>query len=550
MANAKRNILMVYPKFPSTYWGMQYALPLMGKKALMPPLGLITIAALTPSHYRLRLVDLNCEPLQDQDLAWADIVCFSAMLPQKSSLFETSKLCKAAGKLVVFGGPYPTACPEECAPYADVLVLNEGEITWSQFLRDLESCTYVSRYTTKDRPDVTYTPVPRYDLLKIDDYITIPVQFSRGCPYLCEFCDIIVMFGRRPRTKTPDQMLRELDAIYATGHRGPIFIVDDNFIGNKKEAAKFLTELIAWNRKHGTPFIYGTEASVNLADESELLNQMALANFTQVFLGIETPETESLKETRKLQNTKGSLLAKVETIHRAGLQVYGGFIVGFDHDPEDIFERQIAFIHQAAIPQAMIGPLVALPGTPLYARMERTGRLLSEFAGDQERTVASGYSNIVTKIPVKQLMEGQRRILQAIYKPTAYFTRSLEALSRLPHPKSFRARIRRFLSFNLLLARAFSGQLFRKKFAYQQLMTQYKAFKQVPFDYYRAWLRLAWNILRKCPDQLPWLTECFFMGYHFYRFTFDYAVPGLTALITQNEAAEGQSDKGDHSAEG
>ena len=175
----------------------------MGKKALMPPLGLITIGALTPSHYRLRLVDLNCEPLQDQDLAWADIVCFSAMLPQKSSLFETSKLCKAAGKLVVFGGPYPTACPEECAPYADVLVLNEGEITWSQFLRDLESGTYVSRYTTKDRPDVTYTPVPRYDLLNIDDYITMPVQFSRGCPYLCEFCDIIVMFGRRPRTKNP-----------------------------------------------------------------------------------------------------------------------------------------------------------------------------------------------------------------------------------------------------------------------------------------------------------------------------------------------------------
>ena len=254
MTNTKRNILMVYPKFPSTYWGMQYALPLMGKKGLMPPLGLITIAALTPSHYQLRLVDLNCEPLQDQDLAWADIVCFSAMLPQKGSLFEAAERCKTAGKLVVFGGPYPTACPDECAPHTDVLVLNEGEITWNAFLSDFESGTYKSRYITEDRPDVTQTPVPRFNLLKIEDYTTIPIQFSRGCPYLCEFCDIIVLFGRRPRTKTPDQMLKELDAIYATGHRGPVFIVDDNFIGNKKEAAKFLTQLVSWNRKHGTPF--------------------------------------------------------------------------------------------------------------------------------------------------------------------------------------------------------------------------------------------------------------------------------------------------------
>jgi radical SAM superfamily enzyme YgiQ (UPF0313 family) len=548
MTYTKRNILMVYPKFPSTYWGMQYALPLMGKKGLMPPLGLITIAALSPPHYQLRLVDLNCEPLQDQDLAWADMVCLSAMLPQKHSLFETAKVCKAAGKLVVFGGPYPTACPEECATHADVLVLDEGEITWNEFLRDFESGAYKSRYTTKDRPDVTQTPVPRFDLLRIGDYTTIPVQFSRGCPYLCEFCDITVLFGRRPRTKTPDQMLKELDAIYVTGHRGPVFIVDDNFIGNKKEAAKFLIQLVAWNRKHGTPFFYGTEASVNLGDEPELLKQMALANFTQVFLGIETPEIESLKETRKLQNLKGSLLAKVETIQRAGLQVYGGFIVGFDHDPEDIFERQIAFIHQAAIPQAMIGPLVALPGTPLYARMERTGRLLSEFAGDQERTVASGYSNIATKIPVKQLMEGQRRILEAIYKPTAYFARSLEVLSRLPQPKGFRARLKRFLWLNLMMIKTFAGQLLRQKSAYQQLVTQYRAFKQVPFNYYRAWLILAWNMLRKCPDQLPWLMECFFVGYHFYRFTFDYAVPGLTDLIAQKESAERQIDERHHSA--
>ena len=477
-------------------------------------------------------MDLNCEPLQSQHLTWADIVCFSAMLPQKSSLFETAKLCKAAGKLVVFGEPYPTACPEECAPHADVLVLNEGEITWREFLSDLESGTYGSRYNTKDRPDVTHTPVPRFDLLKIDDYTTIPLQFSRGCPYLCEFCDIIVMFGRRPRTKTPEQMLRELDAIYATGHRGPIFIVDDNFIGNKKEAAKFLTALIAWNDKHGTPFIYGTEASVNLADESQLLKQMVLANFTQVFLGIETPETESLKETRKLQNIKGSLLDKVEAIQRAGLQVYGGFIVGFDHDPEDIFERQIAFIDRAAIPQAMIGQLVALPGTPLYARHGLTGRL-SRIKGDEERTVASGYSDIITKIPVKQLMEGQPKIY---CKPFISLLHILDVRSKLCvdcRTTGFPCTYPAILFVQSTIGKELSpASSCGNGSAPAHLVAQFRPSRKFPLPLL-WWLRFAWNILRKCPDQLPWLTECFFVGYHFYRFTFDYAVPRLTALIAQ-----------------
>lgn len=304
MTAPRRHILLVYPQFPKTYWGMQYILPLVGKKAVMPPLGLITIAAMTPQTYEMRLIDLNCELLTEDDLEWAEVVCFSAMLPQKPSLFRTAQQCQAAGKLVVFGGPYPTSCPEECTPYCDVLVLNEGEITWQEFLKDLEQGTLRSRYTTTEKPDVAQTPVPTFSLLKIRDYVAVPVQFSRGCPFQCEFCDIIVMFGRRPRTKTSTQVLRELTAVYETGYRGMIFIVDDNFIGNKKEVKRLLAALIEWNTAHGAPFFFGTEASVNLADDEELLRLMAQANFIWVFLGIETPSVESLRKPTRCRTSK------------------------------------------------------------------------------------------------------------------------------------------------------------------------------------------------------------------------------------------------------
>jgi radical SAM superfamily enzyme YgiQ (UPF0313 family) len=507
----------------------------MGKKALMPPLGLITIAALTPPQYNVRLVDLNCESLRQEDLAWADLVCLSAMLPQRSSLFETAEQCKAAGKLVVFGGPFPTACPDECALYADVLVLNEGEMTWREFLSDFETGIYNSKYTNTEKPELTKTPVPRFDLLKISDYTVIPLQFSRGCPYRCEFCDIIVMFGRKPRTKTAQQMLAELQAVYEAGYRGAIFIVDDNFIGNRKEAAKFLDALVKWNADHGNPFIYGTEASVNLADEPDLLRLMVMANFTQVFLGIETPELESLKETLKFQNMKGPLTSKVETIQRAGLQVFGGFIIGFDHDQDNIFDRQIKFITDAAIPQAMIGPLVALPGTPLYDRMRREGRLVENTGLDEERTVASGYSNILTKIPANQLIRGQCTILETIYTPAAYFGRALETFSRLPHPSGIFRRFRRFAELFLMLSKIFTSQIFRSKFSFAQMVTQYRSLSKIPFTYYTAYSKFAWNVLRRCPDQLPWTIEAFFFGYHFYRFTFDHAVPGLSAFIQHTD---------------
>jgi radical SAM superfamily enzyme YgiQ (UPF0313 family) len=534
-----KNILLVYPEFPPTYWGSQYYLPLIGKKAAMPPLGLITIAAMTPEGYQFRLVDLNCEDLDDADLEWADLVCLSAMLTQKSSLFRVAARCRAAGKLVVFGGPYPTACSEECVPHCDVQVLNEGEITWREFIEDLERGSYKPVYTTHDKPDVTKTPVPRFDLLNLDHYAMLVVQFSRGCPYLCEFCDITVMFGRRPRTKTPAQMLTELDAIYETGFRGVIFIVDDNFIGNKKEAKKFLVELSAWNVRRKHPFFFGTEVTVNLADDAELMDLLVKANFIWVFMGIETPSIESLKETRKFQNMKGSLVDRMKEIQGAGLLTYGSFIVGFDSDTTDIFDRQIEFITDAAIPNAMIGPLVALPGTPLYTRMKSSGRLIEDMTGDEERTLGSGYTNIVTIIPRKELLEGHLRVIRTLYDPDAYFSRAIEMFSRMGHPAALRERVRR-LFFLLasgvrnLFSKWMSGQI-----TLASIQSQYRQQKSVmaifPEHYKRASRVFTRRVMREYPDQIPFIMHYITLGYHYHMFTFDHAVPGLTKLLQEEE---------------
>lgn len=546
MNNKYKNVLMIYPKFPPTYWGSQYYLPLVGKKAAMPPLGLITIAAMMPAGYDIRVVDLNCQALEQSDLEWAGMVCLSAMLTQKSSLFETGLRGRAAGKLVVFGGPYPTACPEECAPYCDVLVLNEGEITWREFLQDLEQGTYKNLYTTHDKPDVTETPVPRFDLLRIDDYAMIPLQFSRGCPFLCEFCDIIVMFGRKPRTKSPAQMLRELDAVYATDFRGVIFIVDDNFIGNKKEAKKLLAALIDWNAERGHPFFFGTEVTVNLADDPELLDLLFKANFIWVFMGLESPSAESLKETRKIQNLKGSLVDRVKQIQEAGLLVYASFIVGFDADSDDIFDRQIRFITEAAIPNAMIGPLVALPGTPLYARMKKTGRLIEEATGDEERTLGSGYTNIVTRMPRQQLLEGHLQLIQTIYQPEAYFNRVIEMFSRMSQPGSLLRRWKRLFFLNAFGVRNLLSKILKRKTSIRTVLTQFRqqrsVFKQFPDEYKTASRRFARHVMRNYPDQSPFILHYITMGYHYYMFTFDHAVPGLTELLKKEALSATEHD--------
>jgi radical SAM superfamily enzyme YgiQ (UPF0313 family) len=531
MRTSSHHLLLVYPEFPKTYWGMQYSLPLFGKKALMPPLGLLTIAAMTPPEYEVRLVDLNCAPLTDDDLAWADMVCFSAMLPQKNSLFQTASRCQSLGKLVVFGGPFPTACAEECQPYCDVQVLNEGEVTWPFFLEDLAQGTYRSLYTSDEKPDVTTTPIPRFDLLHTDDYAIIPIQFSRGCPFQCEFCDIIVMFGRRPRTKTPAQLCAELQAVYDTGYRGVVFIVDDNFIGNKREAKRLLPELKAWNEAHGQPFMYGTEASINLADDPALLQLMVDCQFRWVFVGIETPSMESLTETRKYQNTKRSLLESVQVIQNAGLLVYGGFIIGFDHDREDIFDRQIEFITQAAIPHAMVGLLVALPGTPLYKRMQETGRLKPDvYEGTSDQC---GYTNMVTQLPARQLLEGYRKVIATIYSPHEYFRRSLEAFCRLPHPDGLLARIHRVLYLQRINGMFILRRLRAQKAAQEhaglrrKLIFLSRLFKGLSAEYKRQSVKFMWSVLKHCPDQFPRAIPCILMGVHYSRFSFEHVLPEL-----------------------
>ncbi len=546
MNNNYQHILMVYPQFPPTYWGSQYYLPLVGKKAAMPPLGLITIAAMTPTSYDIRVVDLNCGPLKQSDLEWADMVCFSAMLTQKSSLFNTAERCRAAGKLVVFGGPYPTGCPEECTPHCDVMILNEGEITWRAFLKDLESGTYQPIYTTDEKPDVTQTPVPRFELLNIDDYAMIPIQFSRGCPFMCEFCDIIVMFGRRPRTKTPEQMLAELDAVYESGFRGVIFIVDDNFIGNKKEAKKLLAAIIDWNAKRGHPFFFGTEVTANVTEDREMLDLLVKAHFIWLFMGLETPSAESLRETRKVQNLRGSLVDIVKTIQQAGLIVYGSFIIGFDNDKEDIFKRQIEFISESAIPNASIGPLVALPRTPLYTRMKQTGRLIEEATGDEDRTIASGYTNIVTRIPRKRLFEGHLEIIKTIYAPEAYFQRCMDLLCRLGHPSSLFGRIKRVFLLSAFGVRNIVTKIIKKQTSVPALLAQYKRQRQIyrefPSEFKLASRRFTREVMKKCPDHIPFIPHFITMGYHYYMFTFDHVAPGLTTLL-EKELAQAQEQK-------
>jgi radical SAM superfamily enzyme YgiQ (UPF0313 family) len=419
-------VLLAYPSFPRTYWGMEYTQRLTGKKALLPPLGLLTVAASLPPAWTPRLVDLNVEPLLDADLQGADVVFVSAMQVQRASYHEVIARAHAFGKTVVVGGPYVTTEPT-ASPDADVMVIGEAEELMAQLCADLAAGTPAPRYEAPARPDVGRSPVPRFDLLRVDAYHSLGVQFSRGCPFNCEFCDIIEIFGRVPRTKPPAQLLAELDAALATGFRGSVFLVDDNFIGNKGAARRLLPELSSWMKRTGRPFEFYTEASVNLAAEDALIAAMVEAGFTSVFIGIETPSMEALAETNKRQNMHLDLTEAVEKLTRAGLEVMAGFIVGFDADDEGTFERQRAFIQNVPIPMAMVAILNALPSTQLWRRLEKEGRLRPRDSGD-----IFGRTNFETRLPERQLLEGYADLLGALYTPRAYFERCERTLALLP----------------------------------------------------------------------------------------------------------------------
>ena len=426
-------VLLVYPEFPETYWSFRHALRFEGKRSAFPPLGLLTVSAMLPKMWERRLVDMNVRRLKEADIEWADIVFTSAMIVQKDSLERVVAMCKAHGKRVVVGGPYVSTSAEQL-PAADHIFVGEAEMTLPEFLSDLEHGCARRIYQAAERPALNITPVPHFQLAELSRYSAMSVQYSRGCPFQCEFCDIIEIYGRVPRTKTNEQMLAEFDALRALGWRGLVFIVDDNFIGNKRNVKQLLPELIEWSERHKRPFSFITEASVNLAEDDALLEMMRRANFRRVFLGIETPVEESLKEAQKGQNTRRDLLESVRKIQSYGMEVMAGFIVGFDHDPDDIFERQINFIRESAIPLAMVGLLTALPDTQLWRRLKREGRLLKESTGNN----TEGSLNFIPRMDAQRLVEGYKSILRTIYSPAEYYQRALSCLSYLtqePEPR-------------------------------------------------------------------------------------------------------------------
>lgn len=427
-------ILLVYPEIPkNTYWSFKYTLRFINRATGLPPLGLITMAAMLPERYQLRLVDMNIEPLRESDLQWADAVFVSAMIIQQESLREVIRRCRAANKPVVAGGPYPTASHEEIEG-VDHFVLGEAENILADFLTDFENRTARPIYRAAERPDITDAVLPRFDLLKMDQYSSMAIQYSRGCPFNCEFCDIWIMYGNRPRLKSAAAVIREIDTLYRLGWRDSIFMVDDNFIGNKTRVKKeLLPAILAWERENQFTYKFYTEASINMASDPALMDAMSAAGFDQVFVGIETPSKEGLTETGKNQNLKCDLLQAVRTIQEHGIEVTAGFILGFDSDTDDIFERQIDFIQAAAIPKAMVGVLTALPGTKLYQRLEKDQRIIpGHLSGSNTHTMGT---NIVTTMPPDQLKEGYKKVLGTLYDTNLknYFARCDSLLGRLQH---------------------------------------------------------------------------------------------------------------------
>ncbi|MFP4446419.1 MAG: B12-binding domain-containing radical SAM protein [Desulfosudaceae bacterium] len=449
------NILLVYPEIPSnTYWSFHYSLKFIDKKTSLPPLGVITMAALLPDKYNLQLVDLNIEPLAREDIEWADAVFISAMIIQQNSMNEIIRMCNRTGTPVVAGGPHPTSSHQAISG-VDHFVLGEAETIINEFLEDFENGTARHVYHAQTRPDLDETPIPRFDLLKMDQYSSMAVQYSRGCPFQCEFCDIWVVYGRRPRVKSAPNIIREIDTLYRLGWEGSIFMVDDNFIGNKNRVKKeLLPALIEWKKANNHRFKFYTEASINLADDEELMNAMSAAGFDQVFIGIETPSKESLAETGKSQNLKCDLQEAVRTIQKHGMEVTAGFILGFDNDKEDIFDRQIEFIQQTGIPKAMVGMMQALPGTKLFERLQREGRILTDhLEGCNTHTMTT---NFVATMDPQTLKEGYKRVLGTLYDTNLknYFTRCDMLLANLRHT-GYKQRKIRWLEIKALLKSLF-----------------------------------------------------------------------------------------------
>jgi radical SAM superfamily enzyme YgiQ (UPF0313 family) len=484
-------ILLVYPQNPDTFWSFKHVLRFVSKRSTFPPLGLLTVAAMLPQDWEFKLVDLNVERLKDADLSWADYVMLSAMIVHKHSAKEIIGRCNALKKPVIAGGPLFTTGHEEF-PNVQHFVLGEAEDVIPELATDMLAGRARRYYKAANRPDVTRVPVPRWDLVNFKHYVTMAVQFSRGCPFDCEFCDIIIMNGRVPRTKTPAQLIAELETLRLQGWREMVFIVDDNFIGDKKRTKVLLREMIAWRERVHPSMGFFTEASVNLADDAELCDLMVKAGFTKVFVGIETPVTESLQECHKFQNKGRDLVESVKTLQRAGMEVMGGFIVGFDNDQQDIFKRQFEFIQRSGVVTAMVGLLQALPQTKLYQRLMREGRLESAATGNNTEAVL----NFKTILNREFLQSGYRDLMKRLYEPKIYYQR-----------------IRTFLETH----RPCRGPRLRlSKSDFKAFLRSFWMLGILERGRHNYW-RFFWSVLLRRPRQLRQAIELAVIGYHFRR---------------------------------
>ena len=484
-------VLLVYPEYPVTFWSFRYALSFISKKASFPPLGLLTIAAMLPGEWELQMVDMNVGKLRDEEIIWADYVYISAMIVQAESVRKVLDRCKSLGRRVVAGGPLFTTGYEEYTGMVDHFVLNEAEETLPIFLRDLQNGAPKKIYTSPKWADITASPVPRRDLVRIRDYGAMNIQYSRGCPFDCEFCNITSLFGRVPRTKTKEQLIAELDNIHALNWKGCVFIVDDNFIGNKvKLKSEILPALIEWMTRKNYPFTFTTEASLNLADDDELMGLMVEAGFDTVFVGIESPNADSLDECGKLANQGRDMIASIWKMQQFGLEVQGGFIVGFDNDPPEIFDRMISFIQDSSVVTAMVGMLNALPSTKLHSRLREEGRLLERTSGNN-----TDFSiNFLPSMDYDSLRGGYKRVMQNIYAPKQYYKRARTFLQNY-RPGSNRIF---HLRFNYIMALPKSifriGILGRERFHY--------------------WKLFFWSLFRR-PKLFPHAITLSIYGFHF-----------------------------------
>jgi radical SAM superfamily enzyme YgiQ (UPF0313 family) len=484
--------LLIYPEFPDTFWSFKHALKFIHKRSSSPPLGLLTIASMLPPDWSKRLIDLNVTSLNRKDLEWADYALISGMTIQRQSAHRVISLCKQAGLKVIAGGPLFTIEHNQFDE-VDHLVLNEAEVTLPPFLNDLEQGCTKRVYSSTEFADLHKTPAPQWDLADLKRYATMSIQYSRGCPYNCEFCNITALLGHRPRLKTAPQIITELTSLYDLGWRRGVFFVDDNFIGNKKALkSELLPALIEWRSdKHGVPF--STEVSINMADDDQLMQMMVEAGFGTVFIGIETPEEDSLLECNKKQNVKRDLVETIKHIQRAGFQVQGGFIVGFDSDPPSIFQQQINFIQNSGIVTAMVGLLQAPPGTILYERLKQAGRLLEKMSGDN----VDGSTNIIPTMNLDTLRDGYQKILKHIYSPEHYYQRIIIFLQEYK-PPNFN------FSWNLANLRDYVGafilSIFRLGIVGKERV------------YY--WKLMIWTLFRR-PKSFPTAITLAILGYHF-----------------------------------